>query len=140
MRLGNRRNGKEAAAIGRAVQVIEADRFAARILPIIEGIKRSGATSLSAIADALNARGVRSARGGHWHISSIQNLLARAESNSALLLWAGICRAGSDRALVTDPASAARPRRLESPLVLAVRSVARSLLPGGTEAPIKYFL
>jgi hypothetical protein len=29
-------------------------------------------------ADALNARGVRTARGGAWHNSTVRNLLARA--------------------------------------------------------------
>jgi hypothetical protein len=38
----------------------EADRQAANILPIIEQIKRSGATTLRSIAEALNARGIPS--------------------------------------------------------------------------------
>ena len=42
----------------------EADRYAANVLPIIEAIKRAGATTLREIADALNARGVATARGG----------------------------------------------------------------------------
>ena len=41
-----------------------ADRFAANVLPVLEQIKASGATSLRAIAKALNARGVATARGG----------------------------------------------------------------------------
>jgi hypothetical protein len=36
------------------------------VLPVIEQIKASGATSLRAIAKALNARGVPTARGGVW--------------------------------------------------------------------------
>ena len=76
-RLGNPRNAAQAAALGRNVQTAEADQFAADILPIVEGIRRSGATTLSAIADALNARGIRTARGREWHVSTIQNLLAR---------------------------------------------------------------
>ena len=31
----------------------------------------------SDIAAALNARGIRSARGGKWHVSAVQNLFAR---------------------------------------------------------------
>jgi hypothetical protein len=38
--------------------------YAANVLPIIREIQRAGATSLRAIADALNARGVATARGG----------------------------------------------------------------------------
>jgi hypothetical protein len=31
-----------------------------------------------AIAVALNDRGVRTARGGRWHVSTVRNLLARS--------------------------------------------------------------
>jgi DNA invertase Pin-like site-specific DNA recombinase len=86
IRLGNPCNGCEAAALGRRAQIAEADRFAASILPIIEGIRRSGSTSLSAIAEALNARGIRSARGGRWHVSTVQNVFARAKVLEAPLL------------------------------------------------------
>jgi len=33
-----------------------------------------------AIAKTLNERGVRTARGGQWHVSSVANLLARANN------------------------------------------------------------
>jgi hypothetical protein len=36
------------------------------------------ATCYAAIADALNARGIRTARGGEWHSMTVRNLLARA--------------------------------------------------------------
>ena len=77
-RLGNRSNPADAAAQGREVQISEADQFAANILPIIKAIQESGATTLAAITQALNNRGIRSARGGRWHISAVQNVLARA--------------------------------------------------------------
>ena len=48
------------------------------VLPIIREIKRSGATSLHQIADALNARGISTPRGGQWYAKSVSNLLARA--------------------------------------------------------------
>jgi DNA invertase Pin-like site-specific DNA recombinase len=76
-RLGNPRNARQAAAAGRGVQMTEADRFAANIMPVVEAVRSSGARSLASIADALNARGIRTARGGRWHVSTIQNLLAR---------------------------------------------------------------
>jgi hypothetical protein len=37
----------------------------------------AGATTKHAIAAALNARGIRTARGGAWHDSTVRNLLAR---------------------------------------------------------------
>jgi Recombinase len=39
---------------------------------------RSGATTLRAVAEALNTRGIRTARGGAWYAATVQNLLARA--------------------------------------------------------------
>jgi DNA invertase Pin-like site-specific DNA recombinase len=80
IQLGNRTNPSEAAAHGRAAQTKEADRFATQLQPVIAAIQRSGATSLASIADALNNRGIRSARGGRWHVSAVRNLLARVEA------------------------------------------------------------
>jgi DNA invertase Pin-like site-specific DNA recombinase len=54
-----------------------ADQHAANVLPVIREIRRAGATSLHQIADALNARGITTPRGGHWHASSVRNVLAR---------------------------------------------------------------
>lgn len=68
------------AAQGQAVAAIkgQADRAAGNVLPIIAEIRRSGATTLRAIAEALNARGVPTPRGGRWHAASVKNALARA--------------------------------------------------------------
>ena len=40
-------------------------------------IRAGGATSLRAIADELNARGMLTRRGGRWHVSTVTNLLDR---------------------------------------------------------------
>jgi DNA invertase Pin-like site-specific DNA recombinase len=48
------------------------------ILPIIKEAQRAGATTLRQIAEALNARGVATARGGQWHATSVKNMLDRA--------------------------------------------------------------
>jgi hypothetical protein len=77
-RLGNPRNPAEAAAKGREVIAANADEFAAGMVPIIEGIRAAGVTTLAGIADALNKRGVRTARGGTWHAMTVRNLLLRA--------------------------------------------------------------
>ena len=76
VRLGNPRLGE---ARGRAVAALqmEADRAAGNVVPIIGEIRRSGATTLRAIAEALNARGVPTPRGGRWHAMSVRNALAR---------------------------------------------------------------
>lgn len=80
VKLGNPRNMAEAAAKGRQAQRVAADQFAANVLPIIESIKAAGATTFDAIAKALNARGIRTARGGRWHSTSVRNLLSRTRS------------------------------------------------------------
>ena len=55
-----------------------ADQNAANVLPVIREIRRAGVTSLHQIADALNARGITTPRGGRWYASSVSNVLARA--------------------------------------------------------------
>jgi DNA invertase Pin-like site-specific DNA recombinase len=56
----------------------EANRHAANVLPIIREAQKAGATTLRQIAEALNARGVATARGGQWHAMSVSNILERA--------------------------------------------------------------
>ena len=56
----------------------EADRHAANVLPIIREAQKAGARTLREIADALNARGIATARGGQWHAMSVSNVLNRA--------------------------------------------------------------
>ena len=75
--LGNRTNLTEAQAMGAAANRKAAVDFAANVLPIIRQIEASGITGPRAIATALNARGVRTARGGEWHHSTVRNLLSR---------------------------------------------------------------
>jgi hypothetical protein len=47
------------------------------VLPVIREIRRAGATSLHQVADALNARGITTPRGGAWYAKSVSNVLAR---------------------------------------------------------------
>jgi Recombinase len=55
----------------------EADRYAANVLPIREA-QKAGARTLREIAEALNARGIATARGGQWYAQSVANILERA--------------------------------------------------------------
>lgn len=82
-RLGNP-NGAAAllrAAKGNSAAVAAvrsmADEHARRLKPVVDALAQEGVTSLGGIADALNARGMLTPRGGHWHKSSVRNLLAR---------------------------------------------------------------
>ena len=70
----------EARKIAVAVIQANAKRFAANVLPMIHEIQGSGANTLREVADALNARGIPTARGGQWHAKSVSNVLARAET------------------------------------------------------------
>jgi DNA invertase Pin-like site-specific DNA recombinase len=74
-------NPRAAETIGRAHDAARAvaDQFAVNVLPIVREIQASGLTSLRDIAGALNARGIRTARGGKWHSSTVRNLLQRAK-------------------------------------------------------------
>ena len=75
--LGNRTNLAEAQAKGAEGNRAGADAFAANVLPVVRQIQATGATTLRAIAAALNARGIRTARGGAWHDSTVRNLSER---------------------------------------------------------------
>jgi len=77
--LGNPTNLTTAGLIGRRVQASAADQFVTGLYPQLLAVQRSGASSLAEIADGLNERGVRSAKGGKWHRSAVRNLLARAK-------------------------------------------------------------
>ena len=59
-------NLAEAAKLAYAALRASRRRFAANVRPIIEEIMRSGVTSHNAIAQKLNERNVRTARGGTW--------------------------------------------------------------------------
>jgi DNA invertase Pin-like site-specific DNA recombinase len=70
-------------SLGRSVQTAAADAFVASLMPVVEAIRSTGSTTLEAITEALNQRGIRSARGGKWHVSSVANLLVRAQKFAA---------------------------------------------------------
>ena len=67
----------EACKRSLAARSAAADAFAANIRPIIKEIQNSGVNSLRGVAKALNARGVRTARGGEWTGVQVSNVLER---------------------------------------------------------------
>ena len=76
-KLGNPR-AAESAPKAHAANRAAADQFASNVLPIVREVQASGLSTLQTIADALNARGVRTARGGQWHSSCVQSSIARS--------------------------------------------------------------
>jgi DNA invertase Pin-like site-specific DNA recombinase len=83
-RLGNPTNLPLAGALGRVTQIAAADEFMTGLLPVVLAIRETGAKTLEAMSQALNQRGIRTARGGAWRASSVANLFVRAQRTSTL--------------------------------------------------------
>ena len=66
-----------ASASGAASNKALACQFAGNVLPVIQQIKGAGISSLIGIADALNARGIKTARSGRWHAATVRAVLLR---------------------------------------------------------------
>jgi DNA invertase Pin-like site-specific DNA recombinase len=80
LRSPKRADAKQVSALGVAAFRKNADHRAGNLIPVIQAIQASGATTFRAIAEAMNARGVRTARGGEWHSTSIRNALMRQKT------------------------------------------------------------
>jgi DNA invertase Pin-like site-specific DNA recombinase len=81
VKLGNPQLDKAREAAHKAAAVANganAERYAATVLPMIREVRKAGATTLREIAEALNARGVQTARGGQWYATTMRNVLARS--------------------------------------------------------------
>jgi DNA invertase Pin-like site-specific DNA recombinase len=83
-KLGNPTNLPLAGALGRVTQIAAADEFVSGLLPVVLAIRQTGAKTLEAMSQALNQRGIRTARGGAWRASSVANLFVRARQMSAV--------------------------------------------------------
>lgn len=64
--------------MGRDAQKAKADKFAAKVLPMILKLQEEG-KSLRGIADKMNKDGIQTARGGNWTAVSIGNVLKRSK-------------------------------------------------------------
>lgn len=67
----------EARAVANARHKAGADTFAALVAPAVQEAKAAGATTLRQLADALNGRGIATARGGRWEAQTVANVLKR---------------------------------------------------------------
>lgn len=76
VKLGNQVKRAAAGAKGDATR--GRGRLRRQRVPIVRESQAAGATTSRAIVAALNARGVRTARKGNWHDSTVRSLLARA--------------------------------------------------------------
>ncbi len=75
-----RRAGKGGLALQDTVRR-NADAFAEDLRDVVVSIQSEGHTSLRALAEQLNTRGIRTRRGGRWHVSTVRNLLSRLQSS-----------------------------------------------------------
>ena len=83
VRLGNpngsqalARAGKGNSASLRAIKAT-ADTHALNLRPVVQALAAEGKTSLGAVAQALNDRGMLTPRGGRWHKTTVRNLFDR---------------------------------------------------------------
>jgi DNA invertase Pin-like site-specific DNA recombinase len=81
--LGNRTNLEVAQRNSRTARSKASAQFVQNAIPVIKQIQATGLTSLREVAGALNARGVRSARGGEWHPTQVARVLERANQGIA---------------------------------------------------------
>ncbi len=78
---GNRGNlsggGTKGHVASLATRQAKARSRASDLAPVIEELKASGAVSLRQIAAGLNAKGIRTARGGEWSAMQVQRVMER---------------------------------------------------------------
>ena len=83
-KLGNPSNIREAGDMGRATLMTAADDQARSLLPLLRMLRGEGAITIGAITRSLNERKIPTARGSRWHVSSVANLLTRAQKLAAV--------------------------------------------------------
>lgn len=77
--LPSRRDDARAVGdIGRLRGMEAADQHAAEVMPVIEGIRAAGLWKLQEIAQALNARGIKTRRNATWYASTVSAVIKRA--------------------------------------------------------------
>ncbi|MCF8049568.1 MAG: recombinase family protein [Desulfarculaceae bacterium] len=78
VRLGSP-TAKKTIKLARKAASDKANAFASEIMFRIKEIRRAGVTTYAGIAEALNHRGIKTARGGVWYPTSVKRLLERVE-------------------------------------------------------------
>lgn len=73
---------RQAARKGATVNKARALAHAENVLPVVKQI-RAGGASLRQAAAELNARGIKTARGGKWHATTVRNLITARNGEAA---------------------------------------------------------
>lgn len=76
-KLGNPTLLDSAQPKGALTVKVQADLFADRVTSLIHEIRQTGETRVTKIAEILNLRGVKTARGGKWHACTVSNVMKR---------------------------------------------------------------
>ena len=114
------------AAVGLTRIRAQADRFAQDMRPIIEGIRGAGVTSLRGIANALNARGIKTARGHAWEAATVRNILVRELCEREQVAFGDDVKDRARRLYRKDPVTGKRPSDREIAVALAEAGHAKS--------------
>ena len=77
VQLGNRSNVGIAQARSKAARIAQADQFADNILPIVLQIRAVGVRTPNGIGEALNARALRTPRGGECQAVQVKRAMER---------------------------------------------------------------
>jgi len=83
-KLGNPSNIREAGEAGRTSLIETADEHARSLLNLLRTLRAEGSITIGSITRSLNDRKIPTARGSRWHVSSVANLLARAQKLEAV--------------------------------------------------------
>lgn len=78
VKLGGFKGAKVDSALGTQALIARADTRAKDYALVIADIQASGITTLRAIAESLNSRGITTARGGQWQAVQVKRVLDRA--------------------------------------------------------------
>jgi DNA invertase Pin-like site-specific DNA recombinase len=73
VKLGNPR-WDESVEAARAARSAKAAHQLKMVRPMIEGLRASGITTLSGLADALNERGIQTPQGRRWHAMTVKRM------------------------------------------------------------------
>lgn len=68
---------RKGSRLGIAAIQANVSKFDGNIRPIITEIQKAGVSTFAGIATALNARGIKSRRGGDWYAASVRRILVR---------------------------------------------------------------
>ena len=83
-RLGNPINIREAGNTGQESLIAAADANARSLLLVLRALRAEGTVTIGGVTRALNERKIPVPRGDRWHVSSVANLLVRAQKLEAV--------------------------------------------------------